>query len=120
MKSADSPHGLEFWISVAEGPEGGSTVTVFGDLDAATSERARQALTEGLERDGDVGVDLRGCAFVDSSGIAVLVWAAWRLKEQGRRLLLLGARARVRSILELAGVAGHSAIVIDAPERDDD
>ena len=50
----------------------------------------------------------------------MLVWAAWRLKEQGRRLLLLGARERVRGILELAGIAGHSAIVIDAPERDDD
>jgi hypothetical protein len=46
-----------------------------------------------------------------------VVWAAWQLKERDRRLLLVGARERVRGILELAGIAGHSAIVLDEPDR---
>ena len=30
-------------------------------------------------------------------------------------MLLVGARDRVRRILDLAGIAGHSAIVLDSP-----
>ncbi len=108
-----SPAGLQFWVSVADRPSGGSVVTVFGELDVSTASEMRRALEQALEHGGDVEVDLRGCTFVDSSGIATLVWAAWRLKEQDRKMLLLGARDRVRRILDLAGIAGHAAIVID-------
>lgn len=115
MAQTDFPTGLEFWVSVADGPNGGPLVTVFGELDAATSPRLRSALEQALERDGDVEIDLRACGFVDSSGIATVVWAAWRLKERDRKLLLLGAQERVRRILDLAGIGGHSAIVLDSP-----
>ena len=121
MTLRDTSTGLEFWVSVADGKNGGSTVTVIGELDGATSPRMRAALERALEGDGDVELDLRGCTFVDSGGIAALVWASWRLKERGRRLVVIGARKRVRGILDLAGIAGHSAIVINGPEdeRDD-
>ena len=116
MALTDFSTGLEFWVSLADRPSGGSIVTVFGELDSATAPRLRTVLAEALETDGDVEIDLRGCGFVDSSGIATLVWAAWRLKERDRKLLVLGARDRVRRILDLAGIAGHSAIVLDSPE----
>lgn len=109
--------GLEFWVSTAAGSHGGPVVTVFGELDTATASQLREVLERAVEPDtgGDVEVDLRGCSFVDSTGIAGLVWAAVRLQRQDRRLLLLGARERVRRILDLAGIGGHSAIVIDEP-----
>lgn len=116
MALTDFASGLEFWVSLADSPQGGSIVTVFGELDAATAPRVRTAMQQALEGGGDVEVDMRGCSFVDSSGIAVLVWGAWRLKEQDRKLLILGARERVSRILDLAGIAGHSAIVIEPPE----
>ena len=116
MSNTDVRSGLEFWVSVADGPRGGAVVTVFGELDGAGAARLRDALQQALEGEGEVEVDLRGCDFVDSSGIATLVWAAWRLKERDRRLVLRGARERVRRILDLAGIGGHSAIVIDSPD----
>jgi anti-anti-sigma factor len=109
----DLYNGLEFWTSVAERPEGGAIVTVFGELDVATAPRLRAALEEALAADGEVEIDLRGCGFVDSSGIATLVWGAMQLKNRNRRLLLLGARERVRRIFDLAGIAGHTAIVLE-------
>jgi anti-sigma B factor antagonist len=118
--SSDSSIGLELWISVADARAGGSTVTVLGDLDAATAQRLRESLGEALERGGDIEIDLRGCGFVDSSGIAAIVWAAWQLKDTERQLYLLGAQERVRGILELAGIAGHAAIVIEDPSEDSD
>ena len=90
-------------------------MTVFGELDVSTAPRLRPAFEQALEADGDVELDLRGCTFVDSSGIATLVWAAWRLKEDGRKLL---SARRPRPGPPDSGprrIAGHAAIVIDQP-----
>ncbi len=119
MKQTDFPTGLEFWASAAPAPGNGSIVTVFGELDTATAPRLRDVFAEALEGDGDVELDMRGCGFVDSSGIATLIWAALRLKERGRTLRIQGVRHRVRKILDLAGVAGHSAIVLGPPTPED-
>ena len=116
MTATDFSTGLEFWVSVADGQNGAAIVTVFGELDTATAPRLRAAIEPALEGERDIEIDLRGCGFVDSSGIATIVWAAWRLKERDRKLLLLGVRERVRRILDLAGIAGHSAIMLD-PEQ---
>ena len=119
MTPTDSSTGLEFWSSLADRPGGGSTVTVFGELDVSTAPRLRSTLEQALAKDGDIELDLRGCGFVDSSGIATLVWAAVRMKERNRRLVLVGARERVRRILDLAGIAGHAAVVVEEPPRAD-
>jgi anti-sigma B factor antagonist len=119
MTPTDSSTGLEFWSSLAERPGGGSTVTVFGELDVSTAPRLRETLEKAIAHDGDVWLDLRGCGFVDSSGIATLVWGAVRMKERERRLVLVGARERVRRILDLAGIAGHSAVVVEEPPSTD-
>ena len=119
MTPTDSSTGLEFWSSLADRPGGGSIVTVIGELDVSTAPRLRRTLEEALTHEGDVELDLRGCGFVDSSGIATLVWMAVRMKERDRRLRLLGARERVRRILDLTGISGHSAVEIeDAPATD--
>jgi anti-sigma B factor antagonist len=119
MTPTDYSTGLEFWASLADRPGGGSIVTVFGELDVSTAPKLRATLEQALGREGDVEIDLRGCGFVDSSGIATLVWMAVRMKERDRGLVLLGARERVRRILDLAGIAGHSAVEIkDAPSAD--
>ncbi|MDX6583969.1 MAG: anti-sigma factor antagonist [Solirubrobacterales bacterium] len=115
MAPTDCSTGLEFWVSLAARPQGGSLVTVMGELDVATAPRLRATLEQALAAEGDVEIDLRGCGFVDSSGIATLVWVAIRLKDRNRRLLLLGARERVRRILDLAGIAGHKAVEIVEP-----
>ena len=105
--------GIDFAASVAPSATGGgSVVTLFGELDVATADRLRPALERALEMPGDVEIDLRGCTFVDSSGIAVLVWAAWRLKQDSRRLRLRGARPRVRNIFDLTGLTEHSSVVV--------
>lgn len=114
----DSSAGIGFSTSLASGPSGGAVVTVYGELDLATSPKLRQVLTDALDLETDIDLDLRACDFVDTSGIAVLAWAAWQLKEHGLILRIRGARQRVRGIFELAGLAGHSSIRLedlDAP-----
>ena len=112
-----SEGGIEFWASVAPSADGGSVVTVIGELDISTAAKLKPALEEALQEGGDVELDLRGCGFVDSSGIAVLAWAAWQLKDSQRRLRLRGARPRIRNIFDLTGLSRHSSVVLEpAPE----
>jgi anti-sigma B factor antagonist len=116
MMEAGSERGIDFAASVAPGVDGGSVVTVFGELDISTSVELRPAIEQALDAGGDVEIDLRGCSFIDSSGIAVLAWAAWQLRGTDRRLRLRGARPRIVNIFERTGLAEHSSVVLEPAE----
>jgi anti-sigma B factor antagonist len=107
---------LEFSVSVAEGPDGGTVVTIFGELDLGSAPALRQALDQAIAHPGRVALDRRGCSFIDSTGIATVVGAARQLRDDGRALQIRGARERVRRILELAGLLSHQWIVLE-PEQ---
>jgi len=89
---------------VAPGKDGGAVVTMLGELDLAAAPELRKVLEEALAFDGEVVVDMRGCGFVDSMGIAALVSAARQLADRGSALCVKGAQERVRKIFELAGL----------------
>ena len=115
MNGESSDEGqLGFSVSVAARPEGGSVVTVFGELDVAVTPALRQAFEKAMEKYGEpVVVDMRACSFVDSSGIATLVGAARRLHDEGSMITIQGAQERVRRILDLAGLASNRWIVLE-------
>ena len=54
-----------------------SVITILGELDIATSPKVRELLSEAA-RDGDrpLVIDLTGCEFVDSTGLATLLHGA--------------------------------------------
>lgn len=109
----DSSAGIGFSASLASGPRGAAVVTVYGELDLATAPKLRQVLADALDLETDIELDMRACDFVDSSGIAVLAWTAWQLKEHDLILRIRGVRQRIRGIFELAGLAGHSSIRLE-------
>ena len=88
-------------------------VTVIGELDVSAAPRVGEAFDEAIDMPGRVELDMRGCSFVDSTGIATLVGAARRLHEDGRTLFVKGARERVRGILELSGLLSQGWIVLE-------
>lgn len=81
-----------------------AVLTLVGEFDRASLEVARQAFGETVA-DGlaEVVVDMRGLAFIDSSGIAFLLNA---LQEDDRkRLRFVPSEATaVRRVLQIAGV----------------
>lgn len=103
-----------FSARVARSKDGGAVVTMLGELDLAGAPELRKVLEEAVGYGGSVEVDMRGCGFVDSMGIAAMVGAARQLAERGSVLRVKGAQERVRKIFELAGLLENDWIELEA------
>jgi len=92
-----------------EARDGVGIVRILGELDLANVPVLHDAYTGfgGMP----VVVDLSGCDFIDSSGIAALV-QAWRDvgSFDGRRFALASARGQVKRLLKVAGFYDHMEI----------
>jgi anti-sigma B factor antagonist len=68
---------------------GASIVAVTGELDAASTPQLEAPLRELMSAvGGDVVLDLSNCAFVDSTGLHVIIDARSTLEARGSRLAL--------------------------------
>lgn len=83
------------------------TVSVRGELDLSTAPELEGPLEEILgDATGSVLIDLSGCEFIDSTGIALIVRAWQRLDggEGGRTLVICSQNDQVRRVLEITGL----------------
>jgi anti-anti-sigma factor len=87
-------------IEKTETPRG---FRLIGELDASNVTSLSEALQPEIDRGGDLTLDLAGLAFMDSTGIQVLVRTAQGLEGRGN-LILLSPGSLVRRILELIPV----------------
>ena len=76
---------------------------LIGELDASNVSSLSEALQPEIDRGGDLTLDLAGLAFMDSTGIQVLVRTAQGLEGRGN-LILVSPGSLVRRILELIPV----------------
>jgi anti-sigma B factor antagonist len=80
----------------------GIRLALEGEMDLANAETAESMLREALASGGPVVVDLGKLAFLDSTGVAMLVTA---MREGGSRLSFLPSEhASVRRLLNLTGL----------------
>ena len=96
-----------------EREEGRTVVRLYGELDLANARRLREAFSAlgeeafsalGDGGHGDLLVDLAGVPFIDSTCLAVLVWAGNRCREHGRQLILRSPTRAVVSALAASGL----------------
>jgi len=91
------------------------TLAVEGDLDLATvplfQQHADHVLAEGIP--ALVVIDLAGCEFIDSSGIALLLRQHATLKDHGAALAVVANGHAVHRSLSLTGVDVQLAIFED-------
>ncbi|MGQ9532860.1 MAG: STAS domain-containing protein [Desulfotomaculales bacterium] len=83
-----------------------AVVRVGGELDLREADAFRRAL-EGLLADGRVKhlvLNLEGLAYIDSSGLGVILGRYRALHRRGGRISLVGLRPQVRRIMELSGI----------------
>ena len=83
---------------------GGVVVSFTGEIDLEHSPTARKALLDsiGRIRRGSIVVDLEAVSYIDSSGIASLVEAFQKARQQGTPFGLAVVSPAVRRVLELS------------------
>lgn len=96
--------------------------TLKGDLDIASVPRVRAEMEAALLQPGrkNLVLDLSGVTFMDSSGLGFLLGRYRLLSEQGGKVAVAGARAQVRRVLDLSGLAKIMPVtetVAEAVER---
>ena len=100
---------------------GWNVIDVAGEVDVFTAPKLREAII-GLLTDGKdhILVNLEAVAFMDSTGLGVLVGGLKRVKERGGELAIAGAQGTVLRVLNVTGlnaVFNLLASVGDAPTR---
>ena len=80
-------------------------VLLLGELDMSTAPQLREELQR-LASDGAtmVTVDLSELAFVDSTGLSVLITGLKRLRQQGGEMALRSPTPGTRRVLEITGL----------------
>ena len=80
-------------------------VHLAGELDAATAPVLRAALTGVIEEQGSLTVrlELGEMAFIDSTGLSILVGALQQLREKGGDLSLANVRPETLKVFDIVG-----------------
>ncbi|WP_433652955.1 STAS domain-containing protein [Micromonospora zamorensis] len=94
---------MDFTLSTRQGRIG-TVVEVAGDVDMSTAPELRDRLSQAVEDDARVVVDLTDVGFMDSSGLGVLVVAHKDLRARNGWLALAGVRRSVRTVLSITSV----------------
>jgi anti-anti-sigma factor len=102
-------------ISV-DGGDDRALLRLEGELDLASAERLEDAL-RGAEagRPELLVIDLRGLAFIDSSGLRLLLMAGERARKDGRRLIVVRGPSEVDRIFEITGADQQLELVSEPP-----
>ena len=96
-----------------------ATVVLTGELDLSTASLVEGAMGEAEEKGpGLLVLDLRGLAFMDSTGLRVVLAADGRARRDGRRLEVIPGPPQVHRVFRIALLDRRIAFV-DPPGDDD-
>jgi anti-sigma B factor antagonist len=106
----------QFKVSERDLKPGCRDIQVEGELDLAVAGRLDEVLTAAVENCSRVLVGLERCAFIDSSGIAVILRAHNRMQEEGNRLAVYAPTDQVLRVLSMTGLT-KNGLVFDSAEE---
>ena len=85
-------------------------------MDLSVADQFRQRLDAAVDDDVEVLICLERCDFIDSTGIAAIVFAHKLLADKGRRLLICGPSRQVSRTLMITGL-NHVDLVYPSAEE---
>jgi len=81
------------------------TLRVVGELDIATVPELRRAVAELWEAGWtDAAIDVRRIDFIDSTGLAALLWLCHAAQNGGCDLLITGSCPSLERLVEVTGI----------------
>jgi anti-anti-sigma factor len=85
--------------------DGGTVVSVSGELDASTEESLQELLLRIMRAHGPrLLLDLSGVSFMDCAGLSALVGTRRRAELRSGSVRLIAASAAVRQVIDLTGM----------------
>jgi anti-sigma B factor antagonist len=93
-----------------------AVVVMKGDLDIATEAQATAQLDRAMDGCGVLIADLRELAFLDSTGVRVLLSAHLRAQERGLRFGIVRGEGMVARLLEVTRISDRFPVVDDPAE----
>ena len=82
-----------------------ATVSLHGEVDVATVDQVRVALTDAIDaRPKSIVIDLSNLSFIDSTGLGALIFGFQRARDAGIAFTLARPTRGVRQILVLSGL----------------
>ena len=115
-------HGTEplaLGLSCRTDGDGNQVVSVTGELDIATAERAYVFISDVIDAwdtvPAPVSMDLSGLTFCDASGLGVLARIARHARQAGRQLRLTAARPSLLRIMRITGLDRAFPELIPSP-----
>jgi anti-sigma B factor antagonist len=105
-----------FKVSERDLESGAREIQIEGELDLAVAGQLDEVLTKAVEQCPRVLVCLERCAFIDSSGIAVILRAHHRMQEEGNRLVVYGPTDQVERVLSMTGLTSNGLVFESAEE----
>lgn len=96
---------MEFSV-ISEAAESGTVIVkVHGEVDVYTAPKMKEEMQRSIESGlTKVVVDLSGVAYMDSSGLGVLIGALKRAREAGGDLIVAAPNARIARIMDVTGL----------------
>jgi anti-sigma B factor antagonist len=86
-------------------------ISVAGEVDVSNADHLTRFVGRVVDcTDGDVSVDLADVAYMDSTGLSVLLQARQTLLAHGRRLAVRNPSASVVMLLDLCGLTEHLGV----------
>ena len=91
-----------------------TTVLLAGELDLSGVDRAREAIEQAEKHSAALLVlDLSQLDFIDSTGLEVILRAARRAHDEGRRLIVARPSRYVKRLLEMTAIDQSLDVVED-------
>lgn len=91
-------------------------IQIEGELDLAVAGQLDEVLTKAVTECTAILVGLQNCAFIDSSGIAVILRAHNRMQEEGNRLAVYAPTDQVLRVLAMTGLTSNGLVFDSADE----
>ena len=86
-------------------------IAVEGEIDISNAAKLREAIDMALEQPTEeVQLDFAQVAYIDSTGIGVLVGAAHHAEERSKRFAVVNAQQGVMRVAQLLGVDAEISI----------
>lgn len=105
-----------FNVTATDRQPGCRDIQIEGELDLAVAGKLDEVLTAAVGECERVLVGLEKCAFIDSSGIAVILRAHNRMEEEGRRLAVYAPIDQVLRVLSMTGLTSNGLVFASAEE----